>query len=221
MMFDNMNLNKAQKGKKETLNSLSNKQISILMKRFNDDALKTGKKEDYEILIENRDYFMKKDVYSAYYCMKGLYDSILNKLIVTEIEKETITKKDILLNTFYKMDEMENRVDFLKKVIPISKEIDNPKLQDKINSLIKDIYFDISLEYPSYRILINGLKESQEEIINNHETNKELLKENPQLEVDKKPIETYEIYIDVFNTCIDKYEKTFKEFEEIKEKIES
>lgn len=49
-------------------------------------------------------------------------------------------------------------------------------------------------------------------------TNKELLKENPQLKVDKKPIETYELYIDVFNACIDNYEKTFKEFEGKKEK---
>lgn len=219
-MYTN-NLNKLNKKKKEILNNLSGKQIKFLMKNLTDEFLRSKKESDEALLIENRDYFMKKDVYSAYYCMKGLYDSILNKLIVTEIEKETITKKDILLNTFYKMNEMENRVDFLKKVIPISKEIDNPKLQDKINSLIKDIYSDISSEYPSYRILINGLKESQEEIINNHETNKELLKENPQLEVDKELIKTYEVYIDVFNVCIDSYDKTFKEFEEIKEKIET
>lgn len=203
------------------MNNLSGKQIKFLMKNLTDEFLRSKKESDEALLIENRDYFMEKDVYSAINCMFGLYDSILNKLIVTEIEKETITKKDILLKTFYKMNEMEKRVDLLKKVIPISKEIDNPKLQEKINSLIKDIYSDISSEYPSYRILINGLKESQEEIINTYETTKELLKENPQLEVDKELIKTYEVYIDVFNVCIDSYDKTFKEFEEIKEKIES
>lgn len=219
-MYTN-NLNKLNKEKKEILNNLSGKQIKFLMKDLSDEFLRSEKESDEALLIESRDYFMEKDVYSAINCMFGLYDSILNKLIVTEIEKETITKKDILLKTFNKMERLERGVDLLKKVIPISKEIDNPKLQEKINSLIKDIYFDISLEYPSYRILINGLKESQEKIINNHETNKELLKENPQLEIDKELIKTYEIYIDVLNVSIDSHDKTFKEFEEIKEKIES
>lgn len=221
MMFDNMNLNMAQKGKKEILNKLSDKQISILTKRLLDDALRTGKKEDYERLTENRDYFIEKDVYSAYYCLKGAYECVTGKLIATEIEKETITKKDILLDTFNKMDIFKMKVDLLKNLISISKGTNDTKSQEKINSLIENIYFDISLEYKPHYIFINGLKESQENIINNHEANKKLLKENPQLEVDKKLIETYETYIDVLNVCIDNYDKTFKEFEEIKEKIET
>lgn len=216
-----MNLNMAQKGKKEILNKLSDKQISILTKRLLDDALRTGKKEDYERLTENRDYFIKKDVYSAFYCLKGAYEYATDKLISTEIEKETITKKDMLFDTLNKMTLLENKVDLLKNLISISEEVENPKIRDKINSLIENIYFDISLEYKPHYSLINRIKESQENIINNHEANKKLLKENPQLEVDKKLIETYETYIDVFNVCIDNYDKTFKEFEEIKEKIET
>ena len=130
MMFDNMNLNKAQKGKKEILNKLNGKQTSELIKKFHNKFLKTLKNSDYERLYENMDFFMNKDAKSAFYCMQGCYNSAIEELTILKIEHEKNRTADTLKSSITEHDKFKSKMDNIEKIISISEETWNSKYED-------------------------------------------------------------------------------------------
>lgn len=219
-MIYQSNWTNTKKEMKEALNRLSDKQIYLLMKELSDNFLNNEKGSE-EKFINYKDFFMKKDIYSAYNTLSGCLSSTRNKLISLELEKD-ISHWIYVMNYFLSNDDsFTSKLDLLNNLLSIYYSSPKSLENDKFNSFIKKTYVSVSVSYDTIMVVsVKRLKEFQEILNNNFNDIERFLKENPNIKVDSDIIEKFEAWLGVFNYMVENCEERLKEFEEIKEKHE-